>query len=462
MDNSGITRIKASTNFTPLLFFVYPSFAMLTIILVTRVSTPPAARSSTGFGGLPSSKTSSGTSALATSASFARRRRSGFRPPSPSPRPSFRRYMLTPCSCLLSAACDTSLKPAVPLPHGRSGAPYALRPAAPSVRFFSRTSCAGGALSKRSSPTMARLMSLPSTGSLIGMVFATSASPRTIPARTASSSDNIGRFASPLSRPAKATPPNGRPAHRMSSGPTARPSASQLATHPFTWHTGSSPFFLSTSRLPPSLSPTLQSHSQPPTSSRPVPANLSCVTTTSPPSETTSSSLALPPHNSLNASMRTPSWHTTLSLATLSSSAIQVQSQTSGAKPSCGTLGPWSFSGGPTTAHTTLPSWTVQFPNYTMPPSILSHTSHTHKHPFQSPAYSTVMTLPSWSMTLLMMTLSKMTTRLDWGRSKFQPPGRCKVSCATAFAQHLQKGESVTPTQSPCEPHLLMSTSLCV
>jgi len=93
-----------------------------------------------------------------------------------------------------------------------------------------------------------------------------------------------------------------------------------------------------------------------------------------------------------------------------------------------------------------------------MPPSVLSHTSHAHERPFQSPAYLTAMTLPSWSTTLLTTTLSKTTTTLDWGQSKFQPPERCKVSCAATSAQHSRKGELVTPTQSPREPHLLMST----
>src|SRR6266850_5247607 len=219
---------------------------------------------------------------------------------------------------------------------------------------------------------------------------------------------------------------------------------------------GSSPFFRLTSRSLLSSFQTSLSRSQPLTSSRPVPANSNCATTTSPQSETTSSSLALPPHASSNASTRTLSWHTTSSPATSSSSTIQVQSQTSDTKPSRGTSGPWSFSGGPATARTALPSWTAQFPNYAMPPSVLSHTSHAHERPFQSPAYSTAMTLPSWSTTLLTTmlsktttTLSKTTTTLDRGQSKFQPPGRCKVSCAATSAQHSRKGESVTLTRSP-------------
>jgi hypothetical protein len=150
-----------------------------------------------------------------------------------------------------------------------------------------------------------------------------------------------------------------------------------------------------------------------------MPDNLSCMTMTLPPFETTSSSLALPLHTSLNASMRTPSWHMTLSLATLSLHTIPVQSQMEDGRQSHTTLAPWSFSGGPTMVHITLCSWMVQCPSYGMLHSILSPILPAHNCPYQSCTYLTVMTSPRWLMTLLTMMLMKTKMRLNQGQLRF-------------------------------------------
>ena len=85
-----------------------------------------------------------------------------------------------------------------------------------------------------------------------------------------------------------------------------------------------------------------------------------------------------------------------------------------------------------------------------MPPSTLFLTSLAHDHLSQSCDYSTAMTSLRWSATL--RTTMPMMIQLDWGQSRFQTPGRCKVSYAVMHEKHLHMGVLVILSRSLREP----------
>ena len=81
-------------------------------------------------------------------------------------------------------------------------------------------------------------------------------------------------------------------------------------------------------------------------------------------------------------------------------------------------------------AHTALWNWMGLSRSSATPPFALFHISRAHEPPSQSHAFWHTKTLSQWSKTpqMISTTPSKATTRLDQGRSRFQPPGRCKVT----------------------------------
>jgi len=191
-----------------------------------------------------------------------------------------------------------------------------------------------------------------------------------------------------------------------------------------------SPFFLLTSRLLRFSSPTSLSRSTLLTSSLPALASSRCAKKTSTPFTTMSSSRALPPSASSRSNTRTLSLPMTSSPATWFLYATQNRTCTLDARPSRAMSDPWSSLEGPPTAHTALQNWMGLSQSSATLPFVLSHISRAHEPPSQSHAFWHTKTLLQWSKTprTISTTPSKATTRLDRGRSRFQPPGRCKVA----------------------------------
>jgi hypothetical protein len=166
------------------------------------------------------SRTSKDISIPATNASCARQPRCAYHQSLPHPPCYSTKRMWIPCSCHMLMASDTLSKLTVPSLPGRSGTLYETKMGTPSAPSCSKKSSAGGAPSRKSSQTMAPHMSPHWSGSLRGTVSVTYTFRLTTHGQMASSSDSTTPFASPLSRPAMATPPTGPPSCHSCSGLT--------------------------------------------------------------------------------------------------------------------------------------------------------------------------------------------------------------------------------------------------
>jgi len=195
----------------------------------------------------------------------------------------------------------------------------------------------------------------------------------------ASSSTSTRPFVSLSSRFTKATIPSGQFAPLMSFGLTAQPFASPQATLCFTWPMALSISFPSTSPWLCFSSPTLPSHFQPLNSSPPKCAISKCASPTLLPSATTPLKAALPQSTRSSANSRTLSLLMTSSQTTWSLCTNQDQTWRLVSRQSLVISALWLFSGGLVVAHSTLQSWMVQSPSFTMLHFVLSQFCPAHK-----------------------------------------------------------------------------------
>src|SRR5258708_4244705 len=160
----GKGKVMDDISFTSPPPSVFTSSAKHTTTSDTKASIPHNAPSSTVSGGRLSSKTSNGTSILATSASFAKLLKSSSLPRSLSLHPSVANPTPTRCSPPPPPVSATLSRLVARLLHGLNGVRSTQKLAALSDLLSSRSSCADGGQSKRSSPIMGLPTSPHSTG----------------------------------------------------------------------------------------------------------------------------------------------------------------------------------------------------------------------------------------------------------------------------------------------------------
>src|SRR5258708_10544848 len=139
MDNISFTSPPPS---------VFTSSTKHMTTLDTKASIPHNTPSSTVSGGRLSSKTSNGTSILATSASLANLLTSSSLPWLPSLQPSFAKPTSTRCSCPLPPVSTTLSRLVACLLHGLNGMRSTQKLAALLDLLSLRSSCANGGQSK--------------------------------------------------------------------------------------------------------------------------------------------------------------------------------------------------------------------------------------------------------------------------------------------------------------------------